>query len=131
MISIKPHYFLAITLYCIGIFWLSHQSNPPVPENQIFLFPGADKVAHCLLYAGLGALVSIAIRRSNSTVKAWIQWFVPIAFAILYGLSDEVHQLYVPERSFELLDLLSDGVGATIAQVGLYIIWRKQEPNSE
>ena len=131
MTSLKLPYLLAITLYCSGIFWLSHQSNPPVPDNEIFLFPGADKLAHCLLYAGLAGLVSTGIRRSNPTVKSSIQWFVPVFFAILYGLSDEVHQLYVPDRCFELLDLLSDGVGATLAQSCLFLRWRKQESTSE
>ena len=36
-----------------------------------------------------------------------------IAFATLFGLTDEIHQLWVPHRSFSLLDLLTDTVGAT------------------
>lgn len=130
METLKTPYLIVVTLYCAGIFWLSHQSNPPVPDNDIFLFTGADKVAHGLLYAGLTFLISIGIRRSNPETKPWIQWYVPVGFAILYGLSDEIHQLYVPDRSFELLDLLFDGVGASLAQAGLYLIWQKTEESN-
>ena len=124
MDPLKLRYWIAIALYCGGIFWLSSQSDPPIPKKNIFSFPGADKVAHGLLYAGLGALVSVGIRRSNNPVKSWMQWYVPVGFAILYGLSDEVHQLFVPDREFEWLDLVADGTGATLAQLCLYTLWR-------
>ncbi|MCD6268587.1 MAG: VanZ family protein, partial [Deltaproteobacteria bacterium] len=30
---------------------------------------------------------------------------------LLYGLSDEIHQYYVPNREFSWMDLLADGAG--------------------
>ena len=127
MTTLKLRYFIPICLYCALIFWLSSMPDPPIPTNRLFSFPGRDKVAHLVLYGGLGALLSIGIRYSNDLPKPWIQWYVPVAFAILYGITDEIHQLYVPNRSFEVLDLVADGTGATLAQLGLFILWRKQK----
>ncbi len=123
--SLKTSYLVATGVYCAAIFWLSQQSKLPLPENEAFTLPGIDKLAHCFMYGGLVALLSKGIRESNDPAKPWVQWFVPVGFAILYGLSDEVHQLYVRQRDFEWLDLAADGAGATLAQLGLYRLWRK------
>jgi VanZ family protein len=36
---------------------------------------------------------------------------ITIVFSILYAFSDELHQLLVPGRSFQLIDLLIDFLG--------------------
>ena len=127
--TLKLPYLTATGLYCAAIFWVSHQSELPVPQNAAFMFPGVDKVAHCLVYGGLAAVLSIGIRRSNDPAQPRVQWYVPVGFAILYGLSDEVHQLYVPQREFEWLDLAADGAGATLAQLCVYTLLRKPRAN--
>lgn len=40
--------------------------------------------------------------------------YVAFLCAVLYGLSDETHQLFVPGREFSLFDLLADAVGAAV-----------------
>jgi len=35
-----------------------------------------------------------------------------IAIAVSYGLTDEVHQMFVPGRSAEVADLIADAAGA-------------------
>ena len=119
MIAFKKRYAVATLLYCGMIFTLSSQSEPPAADWGLLDLPGMDKVAHGILYAGLAGLVSFGLRRSNETVRAPVHFWIPVLFASLYGLSDEVHQLYVPERSFDWMDLLADGLGATIVQVPL------------
>ncbi|NUM55130.1 MAG: VanZ family protein [Candidatus Hydrogenedentes bacterium] len=118
-------YIVATALYC-GFLWvLSSDTSPPE-----FEFPwqilGLDKVVHATLYAVLGTIVSVGMRRSGKPVSAWAQCFVPILFAALYGLTDEIHQLYVPNRTFDVGDLLANLAGATLAQAGLcYAYWRR------
>lgn len=43
---------------------------------------------------------------------------ITIFFCILYAISDEFHQAFVPGRSVSALDVLMDGVGSVLA-VGL------------
>lgn len=37
--------------------------------------------------------------------------FIAIIISVLYGLTDEIHQIFVPFRSFSLIDLLKDSIG--------------------
>jgi VanZ family protein len=47
-------------------------------------------------------------------------WLRPWAFlaafvlSVLYGVADEVHQMYVPERTADLYDVVADGTGALL-----------------
>lgn len=117
-------YIIATALYCAFLFSLSADSDPPK-----FEFPwqiiGLDKVIHAILYSVLGIIVSVGMRRSGRPVSPWAQCFVPILFAVLYGMTDEIHQLYVPNRNFDVGDMLADLAGATLAQMALcYSYWR-------
>lgn len=123
----KIRYLALTALYCAGIFWLSSKPNPPdVPLP----FAGADKLMHAILYAGLTAIVSVGIRRSNRQVTFWVQAAVPLVFAAVYGLTDEIHQIFVPTRSFDPLDLAANVTGAAIMQAMLLAWWRLRRPRS-
>ena len=39
--------------------------------------------------------------------------------SILYGLIDEIHQLFVPYRAFEIKDLIIDSLGASVILIKL------------
>jgi len=120
----KFRYIGATALYCSMIFWMSAQSSPPTGDWGLFSFPGSDKIAHAILYAGLATVVSFGLWRSNETIRPALQFWIPIIFSIFYGLSDEIHQLYVANRTFDLMDLLADAIGATIVQVALCkVVW--------
>ena len=67
-------------------------------------FSGADKIAHMTIYAGLALLVSWSIRQSNDNPRPWAQWVIPVLFAVFYGITDEIHQFYVPNREMDGLD---------------------------
>ncbi|HNR31761.1 MAG TPA: VanZ family protein [Candidatus Hydrogenedentes bacterium] len=117
----KARYYVFTALYCAAIFWVSSQSEP-VPTD--YRFEGLDKLAHVVVYAGLAALVSSGIRRSGRPTRPAVQALVPLAFAVLYGISDEIHQYFIPERSFDPLDIVANTVGALAAQVALCRWWR-------
>jgi VanZ family protein len=72
----------------------------PVPP----LFPHLDKLVHAAVYAVAGAL---AYRASGR-----VSWAILVVLA--WGVSDELHQSFVPRRSPELLDLVADGVGGAL-----------------
>jgi len=124
MLKMKLRYVGATVLYCGMIYWMSSQSSPPTGDWSLFSFPAADKLAHALLYAGLTTIVSFGLWRSNESLRPALQFWLPVVFSVFYGLSDEIHQLYVAERNFDLMDLLADGIGATIVQVALCkVVW--------
>ena len=102
----------------MGIYHLSSQPDLLASAPTWLGLPGLDKVAHALVFGGLAAVVHTGLVRSNDDPPRRARWVLPIAFAVLYGISDEVHQRFVPHRSVDLMDLLADGAGALLA-VGL------------
>jgi VanZ family protein len=118
----KWYYYLATALYCAAIFMLSSQEELPGTRR---LVPHTDKLAHAVIYGGLAALVSIGIRRSNDYVPPAVQFLVPIGFATLYGITDEVHQLFVDNRAFEVMDMVANAAGAVLVQIFLcFKLWK-------
>ena len=53
---------------------------------------------------------------------------IPIAIIItvLYGISDEIHQIFVPGRHFAILDILTDSAGILFASL-LYSLLKFRE----
>ena len=116
-------YWLATALYCAGLFWLSADSTPIVPAA---VFPGQDKAAHAVLYAGLAAVVSVGVRRSRQPKPPAAQFWIPLLFACFYGMTDEIHQIFVPNRVFDPWDIAADALGAAAVQAVLCgYLWRR------
>lgn len=125
---LKLRYYLLVFFYCAVIFWLSAQQHLPYMNVR---FPGEDKVVHLVLYGGLAAAVSLGLRRSENKVSRRVQFLVPVVFAALYGLSDEIHQYFVPNRWFDPLDLAANTFGAVLAQLLLcYVLWKQPARDS-
>ncbi|MCD9024255.1 VanZ family protein [Cohnella sp. NL03-T5] len=72
---------------------------------------------HYVAYFILGLTVAFAMGRRAAT---WRGLALNVAICVLYGLTDEWHQSYVPMRSPDPMDLLHDGIGAAVA--GLIVL---------
>lgn len=118
----SSRYWFLTLAYCGVIFWMSSRPLEAFPEVET---PGADKAVHMVLYGGLTVIVSLGLRRSGRPVRPAVQFFGPIVFAVLYGVTDELHQMLVPSRSFDLWDVAANTAGAALAQCILCLgIWR-------
>jgi len=104
-------YWGPVCAYAGLIFYLSAQSHP---EEDLPSFVGlfSDKILHVIEYAVLGGLCYRALRWGTN--ESWGRAAVPLAvlFTSLYGISDEVHQAYVPFRESSWLDWAADTIGA-------------------
>ncbi len=92
------------------IFLLSSFPNPPGPrgpEWQSFAAHAVEYAVFAFLAAGLLAAIWPASPRWRLAVAAWV-------LAVLYGLSDELHQAFVPGRDASLLDIAFDALGAAV-----------------
>jgi VanZ family protein len=91
------------------IFYLS---SIPDPGNV----PGgiSDKFLHLLAYGALGAALLFALADARARSVTTRRALLAILLGSLYGLSDELHQSFVPHRAVELLDLVADGAGAAL-----------------
>ncbi|MDP6581119.1 MAG: VanZ family protein [Vicinamibacterales bacterium] len=99
------------------IFVLSSLAHLPTAAAAV-----DDGVAHALEFGVLAATLLrgfAGARWHGVTVRA--AWLA-VVLTILYGVTDEVHQWFVPGRTAEIADLSADAIGATVA-VGLIWAW--------
>ena len=82
------------------------------------------KGAHLSIYLILGLLFASLLKEYNISNKNMIIY--GILFCFLYACSDEIHQLFVPGRSGEVLDVLIDTVGSFIG-IGIYYLIRRRK----
>jgi len=74
------------------------------------------KNAHFFAYLILGVLVMNALRRSG--IKGLKVFVFSLGICVLYAVSDEVHQLFVPGRGGQVRDVFIDSAGAIVG-IGL------------
>lgn len=117
----KPIYLALSLAYAAGIFWLSSR---PVPIDPRWMFPGEDKLVHMAMYGGLAYLIAQGMRRAKRPASPMVLLIVPLIITAAYGASDEIHQIFVPGRTCDLLDWIADITGAACCTGFLH--WRGQ-----
>lgn len=88
----------------------------PLQIDMDFLHFFIRKSAHFFAYFVLGILVFHALRLSN--VYGIRAVLITLGICIIYAISDEVHQLFIPGRSGEVTDVIIDSTGA---MVGIFV----------
>jgi len=71
--------------------------------------------AHCVLYFVLGTLFFFALKQHG--VCSWKVFLWTIFFCVLYSITDEWHQYFVPGRGPEVNDALRDLVGSACGSI--------------
>jgi len=113
-------YWGPVVGYAGMVFFLSAQSYPEEQLPSFLVKDVNDKVLHAVEYAGLGGLCYQAFRWGVSGRAASRALLFAIVTASLYGMTDEVHQLFVPFRESSWQDWLADTIGAVIGAMS----WR-------
>jgi VanZ family protein len=111
-------YWAPFLLALAVIFFLS--SLPRVPGARYFW----DKILHVTGYAGLGVLALRAFHGGAVPLRPRATALAGCA-VILWGVSDEYHQSFVPGRDASVLDVAADAVGFLVA-TGLAAAWARR-----
>jgi len=139
--------FVAFSLlYAAIIFYLSAQSSIGLPSSSSIPFydqllyymkisdipylmdiahysiDNFDKVAHMILYFGFGILLHFTFRHSDNLTLRKYSPVVAIFIGVAYGISDEIHQMYVPGRTSSFDDIVADGIGIVLAQIIFWLV---------
>lgn len=106
--------WLPSTLWMALLFYLSSLPQLPGPE-EILTIQIIRKAGHALVFAILFVLNRRALRKANSksthlTLWAW-------TLTVLYAITDEIHQGFVPGRIPTVRDIFIDALGATLAAI--------------
>lgn len=112
-------HWVPVAAYAGLIFYLSSLPHPEVFAPSLF-DTVSDKVLHAVEYSVLGILCYRAFRSAAGPWAAAYALGLAVLAAAGYGVTDEIHQAFVPFRESSGWDALADAVGATLGAWG----WR-------
>ncbi len=81
-----------------------------------------DKFLHACEYGVLGILLYRAFKYTTPNAR---NMGLAIICVIAFGISDEIHQWFVPQRQADILDLVADTFGAAFLIFGWVLITEK------
>lgn len=97
-----------------------------MPADLVTFF--IRKSAHAFAFLGLGVLTFLVLRLTTLSLRGVAT--ASLAFVIVFAISDETHQLFVPGRSGELrdvfIDVTSGAVGALSMIAAHHLVLRQQ-----
>lgn len=118
--------------------WITKILNYVFPNSFVsFITDKIRKIAHFSAYMCLGITSSLALWEGHKlfTAKKNIPIFrygISLFACIIYAISDEIHQLYVPGRHGSPIDVLIDTIGALTgcAIICLITLWTQKKVNT-
>lgn len=123
----KKFLYIPLAAYWLTIFILTSLPGRSLPK-VILIF--TDKAKHLIGYLILSFLLNFAIHFQKKfeklNIRSGITAFMIIA---VYGILDEIHQIFIPGRSFEWLDFLSDLIGGLIGILAAQWIIEQNKKN--
>ena len=102
---------------CMG--WIFYTSSIPGTDIPP-LFPYQDIVYHGITFLILAYFFARALKNTYSKISARQLVIVTFLFGMMYGISDELHQVFTPNRTASGFDVFIDSIGTFIGG----LIWR-------
>lgn len=104
-----------VLLYAALIVYLSSRSSLPSVRFN-------DKVMHFGEYAVLAFLINRALLQLFPRWRVRQTTLGAVAFASLFGVTDEIHQYFVPNRDASIYDVVADVAGSAFGAMA-YVAW--------
>jgi VanZ family protein len=103
------------------IFWLSSRSALPSPPGISYAI--SANAGHFLVYFALAIFILLGLGAGKQASRR--ELYLAGALALLYGVSDELHQSFVPGRDPSMLDLAADAAGIAVA-LAAWVVTRRR-----
>lgn len=113
-------FWFPVILYSGIIFCVSCVPNVKTPLQEIQL----DKFLHILTYAPFGFLLARGICNTKDSASRGMLLGIVLLISFLYGLSDEIHQSFVPGRNAGIIDAISDAIGGAVGG-SIYLLFTR------
>ncbi len=125
--NLKSLFIIQWVLFSSLIFYLSSQSYFPIIPQDIL---NQDKIIHLLLYTAYGLssmfFIFAIIKDKKNMIKVY---FIAILLAVVFAASDEFHQSFVPNRTCDIFDFLTDVIGILFSIYFFKLILKKFKLN--
>ena len=112
-------FWFPVILYSGMIFYVSSLPNVRVPGGLSFL----DKILHIIEYIPFGFLMVRALIHTNVIWTKKNAFYLAVVFSLFYGITDEIHQLFVVGRNATLGDVMVEAVGGGVGTL-IYLLLR-------
>jgi VanZ family protein len=101
----------------IEIFFFSSKSSVPGAGGVFLLLP----IAYHFVVFFLFSFFLLATIKGNKKLKT-SYLIIVLIFSVIYAISDEFHQSFVPGRNADIKDVLTDSVGIILSLlISIYI----------
>lgn len=122
---IEKHHKYLINIPLI-IYWLILFILTSLPGKEAITIGVNDKIEHFGAYGLLSAILylNLFFQEKFKLLSKYPATFT-IIVASLYGMLDELHQLFVPGRSADVIDWLADSIGAVLGVIIIRFILQK------
>ncbi len=101
------------------LIWVIVAADSGAPNYFLQLagsLPYGDKIGHVLLFGALALLLNYATK-ARQVALGPVRLYLGVVLTLGFALLEEGSQLLFPSRSFELLDILADLLGVTLATI--------------
>ena len=108
--------FVAYASFILSVLWVMDTGRGQLVQAFVATHAYSDKLAHCVLMGALCLLLNVAL----AAPVVHIAYRPVLKGSLWLGaiiVLEELSQLYIAHRTFDLLDLLADFVGIAIAGV--------------
>ncbi|MDD2689359.1 MAG: VanZ family protein [Candidatus Omnitrophica bacterium] len=99
---------MPVLFVMVIIFYASSIPGKDIP----LVFSFQDIVFHFFIYFLLAWSFSRALKKTYSDIAVLKVIFFTLVFGVIYAISDEWHQSFVPHRNVSASDVLVDGMGS-------------------
>ncbi len=99
-----------------------------LPSNATSgLKPPMDKVLHFGAYGVLAVLFALWLPTVWKKAHPFFAFLIPFVFTVIFGMTDEWHQSFVPHRDSSWQDLLADVLGAFVFLIGYHVVFLRRK----
>jgi len=113
-------YWLPV-LICMGIiFYFSSIPGSLIPS----LFKYQDILLHLSIYFTLAYFFSRALKNTYIKLSKDKNFWFTVIFSFFYGILDEFHQIFVPQRFFDIFDIFINTIGIVIGSLIYLSLWQ-------
>ncbi|MCU0778375.1 MAG: VanZ family protein [Akkermansiaceae bacterium] len=117
---------LAFIIFLIAVAVIANRGEGDVWWPLLSRIPAGDKLGHIGLFATLSLLCNLAFPKCS---RSAIPILTTATFVLLLLLTlDEISQHFIPNRSFDPLDWLANGLGLLIGQTAATAFLKFKNP---
>jgi len=114
--------FLVFFLY---VLYSANQGTLPFFIRRLYMFPGGDKLGHFILL-GISSFLANQLLHPRHFLVFGKVFFVGTLIVLVAITVEEISQIFIANRTFDLIDLSCSYLGIIAGDVAAMVLKRKQ-----